>query len=218
MASANCTRCITRPSSGLRLAPRITPVVTFTAPFSTTSSASAAAVAKKTYKKPVQVLGRHMRRGKIGQNAAKKKDIPHFKKPAPGERKAFRKRIQLSNNNAAVVKDQPVLDAGALLSPENLSRMVSIPDKVIDQLRAIEAFKITQPWGLFRKPHMLVRAETLDLMGRLKTAEAEKQTVRTVLTGDKIAGKSMLLLQAQSHALVNDWVVISIPEGESSRR
>lgn len=218
MALSSCTSCLMRPSSGLRLTPRITPIVTFTAPFSTTTPASAApkgaAKPGKSYKKPLQMLGRHLRRGKVGQNAAKKKDIPHFKKPAPGERKAFRKRIQLSNNNAAPVKDQPVLDAGALLNPDNLCRMVSIPDNIIDPLRTIESFKITQPWGLFRKPHMLVRNETIDLMTRLKNAGEEKQTVRTVLTGDKISGKTMLLLQAQSYAFLNNWVVISIPEAQ----
>ncbi|TID03964.1 37S ribosomal protein S23, mitochondrial [Colletotrichum higginsianum] len=35
-----------------------------------------------------------------------------------------------------------------------------------------------------------------------------------VLTGDKVVGKSMLLLQGLSHALLNNWVVINIPEAQ----
>ncbi|KAM0332399.1 hypothetical protein ACHAQA_002679 [Verticillium albo-atrum] len=216
MASINCTRCLTRPTSGLRLADRITPIITWTAPFSTTTTAAAAAGGKVIGSKPRQVIGRHIRKGKIGQNAKRKREVVRFKKPEQGERKAFRKRIQLSNNNAAPVTGLPVADADAMLSQDNLGRMISMPDTLIDQLRALESFKITQCWGLFRKPHMLVRKETVQMMERLKEAATEKQTLRTVLTGERISGKSLLLMQAMSHALLNNWVVIHIPEGESS--
>lgn len=212
MASASCLRCLTRPTSGLRLAPRITPIINFTAAFSTTPVSRDIKNAHK--KKPLQVIGRHIRRGRIGQNARKKREIVRFKKPAPGERKAFRKRIVLSNNNAAPVSGLIELDSEVMTNKDNLCRMVGLPDKLIDKLRTIESFKISQPWGLFRKPHVLVRKETIQLVQRLEEAVAQKQTLRTVLTGDKIAGKSMLLLQAQSHALLNKWVVINIPEGK----
>ncbi|KAG7133702.1 37S ribosomal protein S23 like [Verticillium longisporum] len=216
MASVNCTRCLTRPTSGLRLADRITPIITWTAPF-TTTTAVAAGPSKAVGNKPRQVIGKHIRKGKIGQNAKKKREIVRFKKPEPGERKAFRKRIQLSNNNAAVVTGLPVADAAAMVSKENLGRIISMPDKLIDQLRALESFKTTQNWGLFRKPHMLVRKETMQMMERLNEAAAEKQTLRAVLTGERVSGKSLLLMQAMSHALLNNWVVIHIPEGEYSK-
>ncbi|KAM0270449.1 hypothetical protein ACHAQH_009406 [Verticillium albo-atrum] len=164
MASVNCTRCLTRPTSGLRLADRITPIITWTAPFTTTTTAMAAGPAKIVGSKPRQVIGRHIRKGKIGQNAKKKREIVRFKKPEQGERKAFRKRIQLSNNNAVAVTGLPVADADAMVSRENLGRMISMPDKLIDQLRALESFKNTQCWGLFRKPHVLVRKETVQMM------------------------------------------------------
>lgn len=183
----------------------------FAAPFST--STQLGAPPKKL--KPILVAGRHIRRGKIGQNAKKKREIVRFKKPSPGERKAFRKRIVLTNNNAAAVSGLSVLDSETMLNAENVCQMVGLPDKVIDKLRSMESFKTSQPWGLFKKPHVLVRKETVQLIKRIKEAETQKQTLRTVLTGDKISGKSMLLLQAQSHAMLNNWVVISIPEGMS---
>ncbi|KAG7103115.1 37S ribosomal protein S23 like [Verticillium longisporum] len=213
MTSVNCTRCLTRPTSGLRLADRITPIITWTAPF-TTTTAVAAGPSKVVGNKPRQVIGKHIRKGKVGQNSKKKREVVRFKKPEPGERKAFRKRIQLSNNNAAVVTGLPVADAAAMVSKENLGRIIGMPDKLIDQLRALEAFKTTQNWGLFRKPHMLVRKETVQMMERLNEAAAEKKTLSTVLTGERISGKSLLLMQAMSHALLNNWVVIHIPEAQ----
>lgn len=212
MASIHCSRGLTVPTSSLRLAPRITPIITWTAPFSTTPAANKVPNAKK----PLQVIGRHIRRGKIAQNSKKKREIVRVKKPEPGQRKAFRKRIQLSNNNAVAVPGLPVLDAETMAKKENLCKMVGLPDKLVDQLRALEAFKPTQFWGLFRQPHMLVRTETVALIERLNEAATQKQTLRTVLTGGKNSGKSLMLLQAMSHALLNKWVVINIPEGKLS--
>lgn len=211
MASLNCSRCLTRPSSGLPLAGRTIPIIAWSAPFSTSAAVSAVQI------KPAQRIGAHIRRGKIGQNAKKKRDVQRAKKPAPGERKAFRKRIQLSNTNAAPVTGLSVLEAGTMADADRAGSMVGLPDKLVDQLRALEAFKTTQNWGLFRKPHMLVREETVKLTKRLEEAAAQKQTLRTVLTGEKKAGKSTMLLQAMSHALLNNWVVIHIPDGKLPR-
>ncbi len=88
-------------------------------------------------------------------------------------------------------------------------------DSVVDQLRAVEAFKTTQGWGLYRRPGMLIRRETVEL-GKLVAdigGEGGKRTVRRVYTGERGNGKSMMLLQAMAMAFVKGWVVISIPEG-----
>jgi len=92
--------------------------------------------------------------------------------------------------------------------------MVAIPGPLVDQLRKLEAFKPSQSWGLFKKPHFLVREETVQLVGRMDRAVREKQALRMVIEGKGGTGKSILLLQAISHALMNKWVVINIPEGE----
>ncbi|KAF6841469.1 mitochondrial ribosomal protein [Colletotrichum plurivorum] len=224
MASANCARCLTRPTTMAATAPRVlsqrvVPLITSytavpslptavgAAPFST-SSADSAALRKVTY------IGKHIRRGKINQNARKKRDNVKVKKPAPGERKAFRKRITLSNNNALAVDGLKVADKEIMAMDEAKGTMVGMSDDLVDQLRALEAFKTTQCWGLFRRPHMLVREETVELMKGLNTVVEQRQTLRLVLTGDKISGKSMLNLQAMAHALMNKWVVINIPEAQ----
>ncbi|TID04744.1 hypothetical protein CH35J_002950 [Colletotrichum higginsianum] len=160
-SAANCARCLTRPTTIAAAAPRvlsqrIVPIITSyssatgIAPFST-SSADSAAARRVTY------IGKHIRRGKINQNARKKRDTARVKKPAPGERKAFRKRITLSNNNALAVEGLQDVGRETLAVAENKGSVVALPDQLVDQLRTLEAFKTTQNWGLFRRPHMLVR-------------------------------------------------------------
>jgi small subunit ribosomal protein S29 len=136
------------------------------------------------------------------------------KKPNPGERKAFRKRIQLSNNSALAVPGLGKLEAGTLADASSSGKIFAISDPVVDQLRALEAFKPTQSWNLFRSPHVLVRDEVVGVVSKLEAAAKNKETLKAVLTGSKLSGKSLALLQAMAYALMNNWVVINIPEGK----
>ncbi|KAF7544442.1 hypothetical protein G7046_g9788 [Stylonectria norvegica] len=144
----------------------------------------------------------------------KRGNIVSVRKPNPGERKAFRKRIQLSNNSALPVEGLDVLQPGNMALAESAGKMLAVPDNVVDQLRALEAFKTTQSWSLFRRPHVLLRQETVELMKRLEASAEKKEAVRCVLTGSKLSGKSMTMLQAMSYALLNNWIVLHIPEGQ----
>jgi small subunit ribosomal protein S29 len=188
------------------------------------------------------------------------------KKPAPGDRRNFRKRIVLSNNSALAVPGLPELGPETMLKPpaRRMTRqeavaagliaeggsdptatapttslaaqvagdapaawadgevrdviqiargMVALPGPLVDKLRLLEAFKSSQSWGLFRRPHFLVRDETVELAQSLANAARDKTALRLVIEGRAATGKSMLLLQAISHALLNDWVVIHLPEG-----
>ncbi len=178
-----------------------------TASFTTTSLAAKGPVKavkavqsqkqKKTYKK------------KGAQNAAP------VRKPNPGERKAFRKRVQLSNNSALEVQGTDELTADAMINSANAGKMFALPDPLVDQLRVLEAFKPTQSWGLFRKPHILLRSEMADLTAKLGSAVESKKAARIVLRGSRLSGKSLALLQAMSYALLGNWVVVHIPEGEA---
>ncbi|KAJ4296119.1 hypothetical protein N0V88_004821 [Collariella sp. IMI 366227] len=158
----------------------------------------------------------HIRSGKRMVLAKFKKDKPIEKgrSPAPGERKALRKRITLSNDNAIAVPWLSDLTAADLADPANAAKIMALPVEVQDQLRASEAFKPTQCWGMFRKPSLLVREETVDLANRMQASVDKKQTLRLVVTGDKLTGKSHMLLQAMAHAFINDWVVIHLPEAQ----
>lgn len=199
-------RCTTAPvARGFQSS--IYPATTI-ASFSTTAALSAAPVKKKSGSVQT-VKQKAVYKKKGGQNAAP------VRKPNPGERKAFRKRIQLSNNSAIEVQGTDVLTADAMTDTANAGKLFALPDPVVDQLRILEAFKPTQSWHLFRKPHVLLRAELVDLMAKLKSAADSKEAARVILRGSKLSGKSLALLQAMGYALLNNWVVINIPEGNS---
>lgn len=203
---------------------------TSSASFSTTSSV----LAKSTS---------HYRPGRNAQAIkGKKKQINHGKAIAPGERKAYRKRIILSNNNALEVAGLQQLTTAHLLGnlstssttsstsqPQNAElaqfskaipppcdgRIVSLPDRLIDQLRAAQAFKATQNFALFRHPSLLVRSETTELASKIANTVTEKKgTVRVVVDGKRIAGKSTMLMQAISYAFLNNYLVFNIPEAQ----
>ncbi|KAF5978968.1 hypothetical protein FCOIX_5573 [Fusarium coicis] len=203
MASANSLRCLMRPT--IPRAPRIIPVLV--APFSTSTAALAVSA-------PPAIKSRRDLPQKVKKSYKKRANVTPVRKPQPGERKAFRKRIQLSNNSALPVAGLENLDASNMAKAESAGKMFAIPDQVVDHLRALEAFKTTQTWNLFRKPHVLQRKETVELMKKLELSAKEKTALKCVLTGSKLSGKSMAMLQAMAYALLNNWVVFHVPEGQ----
>jgi small subunit ribosomal protein S29 len=180
-------------------------------PFSTTSP-SLFATPKKT---GTRVVTNQMVKGRKTTFTLKKKaPVARIGRPiAPGERKAVRKRIVLSNIIALEVQD--LVD----LSPENLSaeemngRVVGIPGPIVDQLRAVGAFKTKQHWGLFRRPGMIFRREAAELAQTMDEAAEKKRTTRAIVTGEQGTGKSVFLLQAMAMAFLKGWIVLAIPEG-----
>ncbi|KAF4335155.1 ribosomal [Fusarium beomiforme] len=203
MAIANSLRCLMRPT--IPRAIRIQPVLL--ASLSTSSAALAVSA-------PPAIKSRRDLPQKVKKSYKKRANVTPVRKPQPGERKAFRKRIQLSNNSALPVAGLEDLDANNMTKDESAGKMFAIPDQVVDHLRALEAFKTTQTWNLFRKPHVLQRKETVELMKKLELSAKEKKALKCVLTGSKLSGKSMAMLQAMAYALLNNWVVFHIPEGQ----
>lgn len=183
----------------------------------TTRTAPSASFSTTAHQQAIKGGGVGQRTGKRMQLSKfkKPKDIVRGKAPLPGERKAWRKRIVLSNNNAIPVHGSPRLDADNMTAPDSAGKVFRIPEDTLDQLRASEAFKSSQTWGLFHSPHTLVRPETVELCAGMKQKAAKGETHRVVISGDRAAGKSVVLLQAMANAFLNGWVVINIPEGEA---
>ncbi|KAI0404834.1 mitochondrial ribosomal death-associated protein 3-domain-containing protein [Xylaria palmicola] len=204
MASTNCWRCLARPSQRLLPASVSVSVSAPSAAFSTSTQQLA---------RPSEMT-RHIRAGKQLTLGSKKRTPDKTKPPQHGERKAFRKRIQLSNDNALEVPGLDVLSPENVVDPDAVGRIMGIPAEVIDKLRACEAFKSSQNWSLFRAPHMLLRKETVDLAKQMTGAIENKETLRLVVTGNRGSGKSILGLQALTTGILNNWVVINIPEGQ----
>lgn len=233
MAVPSCLRtCLARPSTTTSVLPlsssRIIVPVFSTQPFSTTSQTqkggmmpkkkggAGGAAGPKAFSRAQIGPNGHIRAGKKMQlgKFKKAKNVDRGKAPAPGERKAFRKRVLLSNDNALPVPGLEQLSAEAVLDGNKVGSMVALPNELVDQLRAVEAFKPTQTWGMFRQPSVLLRKESVELARKMVDAAGKGDTLKLVISGDRLVGKSMLLLQAISTAFLNNWVVFHVPEGQ----
>ncbi len=138
------------------------------------------------------------------------------RRPAPGERKALRKRIVLSNVNALSVPDMQDIDGENMFDRTLEGKVLGLSNDLVDGLRAVEAFKSSQGWGLFSRPGTLMRRETLDmgeLVAEMSEGDGTAKTVRKVLVGERGSGKSIMLLQTMSMAMLKGWTVINLPEG-----
>lgn len=147
----------------------------------------------------------------------KKKPTDKPRPPPIGERKALRKRIVLSNPNALEVEGMQDIDADTMVDSHLHGNVLGLPVTMLDQLRAVQAFKPKQGWSIFRRPGTVVRRETLEmgrLFDRISGDGADKgKVVKKIVTGPKGSGKTVHMLQAMAMAFTKKWVVFSVPDG-----
>lgn len=211
MASTMCPRCLRRSFRELEISATIARPQR--AAFSTSSPLSANPPKKKAVvAKPSSRQGRSLR---LTKNVRASNTRP----PAVGERKSLRKRVVLSNTNALEVAglqdlSKQTSSSHSLQALEG--QVVGFQNATVDTLRALEAFKPTQGWNLFRRPASLARKETTHIAGDIEwvTGGQESRTVRRVLYGERGSGKSVLLLQALAMASLKGWFVMHIPEAK----
>ncbi|EEA24529.1 hypothetical protein TMatcc_007632 [Talaromyces marneffei ATCC 18224] len=146
----------------------------------------------------------------------KKATVDRGRPPAVGERKALRKRIVLSNTNALEVPGMQEFSEETMVDSRIRGSVLVLPVPMITQLRALQAFKPSQNWSLFRRPGVVLRRETLE-MGRIfeeisTQGPDQGKVVKKIITGKRSSGKSVHLLQAMAMGLLKKWVVISIPD------
>ncbi|PGH27877.1 hypothetical protein AJ80_00427 [Polytolypa hystricis UAMH7299] len=221
MASSLCWGCF----SQLRPAPRTLLQLTRTKPvtaavavasFHTTTARYANPVKKKTTHF-TRDTGPKFREARSAGSKKKKGGSKHGSRQTIAEAKALKTRIVLSNTNALEVPDMQDLTAENMVDSRLRGTVLGLPMDMIDRLRAAEAFKWTQGWSLFRRPGSLVRKETLELgrtIDAISQGEMKGQTVAKIITGERGTGKSLHLLQAMTMALLKQWVVIHVPEGQ----
>jgi len=182
---------------------------------STTRSFSNTIINAAGPKKPTLRLPKRATKAVQGYNINKRKGQssgPPARKD-PEALKLLRKRIVLGNNNALEVTGLQPLTTENAANQECIGSMVVIPDDTVEALKAIQAFKNTQGWNLFRKPCTLVTKETANLAKSISKVKANKTFRKEIVTGEKGSGKSVLALQAMAMAIQEGWVAIHIPEG-----
>ncbi|EPS25889.1 hypothetical protein PDE_00825 [Penicillium oxalicum 114-2] len=216
MASSWCWNCLSRlrvsPTPRAILPPQlITPRVA-----SASFHSSAVHYANPTKKKGALVTAKY-RQGQTLRRK-KKKTTERARPPAVGERKALRKRIVLSNPNALEVEGMQDLSSETMVDARLRGSVLGLPLPMLDQLRAVQAFKPKQGWSIFRRPGTVLRRDTLE-MGRLfekisgeGDAPEKGKVVKKILTGLKGSGKTVHLLQAMAMGFLKQWVVVSVPD------
>ena len=211
MSSSICLRCLKR--SFVPIEPSLPHNAAQRAAFSTSPSLSANPPKKKsTVAKPAARTGRTLK-------LAKNKRAVTARPPAPGERKALRKRVVLSNTNALEVKGLQDLTTDNLSNGklrEQQGKVLGFGNDTVDALRALETFKPTQGWSLFRRPASLIRKETVEmaeLLQAIKDSDGH-QVERRVLFGEKESGKSVLALQGMAMAYLKGWIVVHYPDAK----
>ncbi|MCJ1474702.1 37S ribosomal protein S23 mitochondrial [Lambiella insularis] len=225
MTLGRCWSCVARPAQNGKycLAHRYSvfpsPIVQRLGTFSTSANQPARAANPPSKGRPLNQRDGPSKRGVKTTFSTKKKKRNLESKgrpPATGERKALRKRIVLSNTNALEVSDMRDYVVELITDESLQGQVVGIPGPVVDQLRAVEAFKVSQGWSLFRRPGMLIRNETVE-HGKLVQSMCrteDKRTLRRIYVGERGSGKSTMLLQAMAIAFLKDWVVLNFPEGQ----
>ncbi|KAK5114059.1 hypothetical protein LTR85_010365 [Meristemomyces frigidus] len=211
MSSSICLRCLKRSLVPIELS--LPPNAAQRAAFSTSPSLSANPPKKKG------VVGKPIARAGKTLKLAKNKRVSTVRPPAPGERKALRKRVVLSNTNALEVhglQDLTTDNVDGAKVRELQGKVVGLGNDTVDALRALEAFKPTQGWSLFRRPASLVRKETVELAELLQAIKESNghQVEQRVVYGERVSGKSVLLLQGMAMAYLKGWVVVHYPEAK----
>lgn len=150
----------------------------------------------------------------------KKKTVERARPPAVGERKALRKRIVLSNPNALEIEGMQDLSPETMVDARLRGTVLGLPLSMIDQLRAVQAFKPKQGWSIFRRPGTVLRQDTLEMGRQFETisgagdASERGKVVKKIVTGLKGSGKTVHLLQAMAMGFLNKWVVVTVPDGQ----
>ena len=207
-----CPRCLSKillynvSPLGLFLSRNVAPIAAF--------STTAAFKINPPKKKASVVKTQNPDRGNkqtFRKTRKKAESVERSRRPAIGERKALRKRVVLSNTNALEVNGLEDVSTEKLMDERLRGQVLGIPGEVVDQLRAAEAFKAAQGWGLYRRPAMLIRRDTGDYARMMENLG--KRIVRRVLVGERGSGKTVMLLQAMAMAFLRGWVVINLPEG-----
>jgi small subunit ribosomal protein S29 len=184
-------------------------------------STTAISLAKKGAKIAPKPAGQKVTKRDRRIAAASNKGKP----PAPGERKAQRKRILTESKNVLSVPGLPTFDLAVTtssskaltLSQDGLSgtaQVVELQDETVNRLKAIGGFQPQQSWRYLARPAVLLSKDAKEVLSQLQRAGKSRSTYREIIVGPRASGKSGLLLQAMSGAWNLGWTVIHIPDSK----
>ena len=191
--------------------PTTTTNTTTTRTFSTTPSY----LADPPKKKPTTGGGaRSNTPAKAGKTLklAKNKRALTSRPPGIGERREQRLKVVLGNGNALEVPGLGELNVDVLRAADGLGgsvgEVVKLGEEVTAAMKTLGAFAPRQGWHQFRSPPAtLVRRQTAELAGLLHEEGAQ----RVIITGPRLSGKSVLLMQTAAAAWLSGNLVLLLP-------
>jgi small subunit ribosomal protein S29 len=117
------------------------------------------------------------------------------------------------------VSGLPTLSIEEISNSAAFGKVMAIPGQVVDSLRVLGAFKRSQGWSNYRRPAFLMteksselREAIVDITRDNRNGDSQILSMRRIIHGPKKSGKSVLLLQAMTMAILNEWFVFNIPQ------
>jgi len=127
-----------------------------------------------------------------------------------------RKIVQFHNTKAKFVLSREMEVRHLMYSERHVGEVLAIPEGILGHLAALGMFNRNQGFQYMRRPVCLIRANT-GLVARELFAQDVKHLGtrdRRVIVGGKGGnGKSFILLQMATLALLQNYVVVAVPRG-----
>lgn len=105
----------------------------------------------------------------------------------PGERRALKNKIVLSNGNAPPVPFPP-LTKDLSANNEAVGQVFGIPTLLVERLRLLEAFQKRQMWQYFNRPSTLLRKESIEIGKKMAWINGERDRVKEEASVDEQDG------------------------------
>lgn len=158
--------------------------------------------------------------------AARKNAPPVQQRPSDEEEeveeeedpKDARKRVQFRNPNAKYVQMREIELRHLMYAERHVGEVLAIPEKIVGQLADLGMFNRSQGFQYMRSPMCLLRPSTgivaRELFAQDITHLGSKDR-RVIVAGKGGNGKSFVLLQMATLALLQKYVVVAVPRGIS---
>jgi site-specific recombinase XerC len=130
--------------------------------------------------------------------------------------KEARKIVQFNNPKAKFVVTREMELRHLMYSERHVGEVLAIPDEIVGQLADLGMFNKNQGFQYMRRPVCMMRANTglvaRELFAQDVTHLGTKDR-RVVVAGKGGNGKSFILLQMATLALLQNYVVVAVPRG-----
>ena len=151
----------------------------------------------------------------LQQRPSEEEEVEEEEEESPKE---ARKRVQFLNPKAKFVPTREMELRHLMYAERHIGEVLAIPEGIVGQLADLGMFNRSQGFQYMRRPVCLLRPSTgivaRELFARDITHLGSKDR-RVIVAGKGGNGKSFVLLQMATLALLQKYVVVAVPRGIS---